>query len=64
MTASAFCRWLDEMKATFRDVTSDADCAALLGVSANTLSSYKVAGAKTVVALACAALLARQRPYA
>jgi len=43
---------------------SDADCAKLLGVSANSVVTMKVKGADTRTALACRALLHRLEPYA
>ncbi len=67
MTAEAFNRWLAEMKQRRKDTRSDADCARLLGVSANTVVTMKregVRGAAAVrTALACQALLLHQEPY-
>ncbi len=63
MEAEAFARWLDEMKARFRDVGTDADCARMLGVHKNTVSNMRERGATHTVALACRALLHRLEPY-
>lgn len=62
MTADAFNRWLAEMKSAGL-ARSDAECARLLGVSANTVVTLKVKGADQRTALACTALLHRMKPY-
>jgi DNA-binding CsgD family transcriptional regulator len=63
MTSTAFNSWLAEMKAAGL-ARSDAECARLLGVSANSVVSMKKQGADTRTALACRALLHRLQPYA
>ena len=62
MTPAAFCQWLAAMKAAGL-ARSDADCAGLLGVSANSVVQMKQRGADTRTALACRALLHRLEPY-
>jgi DNA-binding CsgD family transcriptional regulator len=57
-----FTRWLADMKSAGLS-RSDAECARLLGVSANTVVSLKREGADTRTALACRALLHRLEPY-
>ncbi len=62
MSADAFNRWLEEMKAA--DLArSDAECARLLGVSANAIVMIKKNGADRRTALACRALLHRMEPF-
>lgn len=62
MTPASFNAWLADMKSA--DLAkSDAECARLLGVSANTVVSLKRGGADTRTALACRALLHRLEPY-
>jgi hypothetical protein len=62
MTSDQFTRWLAEMKAA--DLArSDAECARLLGISANSVVSMKKQGADLRTALACRALLHRMEPY-
>jgi hypothetical protein len=63
MTSTAFVAWLAEMKSAGL-ARSDAACARLLGVSANTVLEMKQRGADTRTALACRALLHRLEPYA
>lgn len=63
MTPEAFVKWLAAMKAA-NLARSDAACARLLGVSANTVVEMKQRGADTRTALACRALLHRLDPYA
>lgn len=63
MTATAFNAWLADMKSAGL-ARSDAECARLLGVSANTVVSLKRDGADMRTALACRALLHRLEPYA
>lgn len=63
MTATQFNAWLAEMKSA--DLAkSDAECARLLGVSANSVVAMKTKGADLRTALACRALLHRLEPYA
>lgn len=63
MTADQFTRWLAEMKSTCL-ARSDAKCAELLGISANSVVTMKKNGADLRTALACRALLHRMEPYA
>jgi len=56
MTPEAFTRWLADMIWTER-ASTEAECGALLGVSANTIVTMKRHGANRRTALACAALL-------
>lgn len=63
MSPLAFIGWLAAMKDAGL-ARSDADCAKLLGVSANSVVTMKVKGADTRTALACRALLHRLEPYA
>lgn len=62
MTAETFTRWLAEMKAA-ELARSDAECARLLGISANSVVTMKKQGADLRTALACRALLHRMEPY-
>lgn len=62
MTGATFVKWLAEMKSAGL-ARSDAECARLLGVSANTVVSIKREGADQRTALACRALLHRLEPY-
>ena len=62
MTAEQFTRWLAEMKEAGL-ARSDAKCAELLGVSANSVVAMKRNGADLRTALACRALLHRLEPY-
>lgn len=62
MTAVAFTRWLADMKSAGL-ARSDAECARLLGVSANSVVAMKKNGADLRTALACRALLHRMEPY-
>ena len=62
MTSLAFNAWLAEMKSAGL-ARSDAECARLLGVSANTVVSLKREGADKRTALACRALLHRLEPF-
>lgn len=62
MTASAFVQWLADMKLAGL-ARSDAECARLLGVSANSVLALKQRGADRRTALACRALLHRLEPY-
>ena len=62
MTAEAFINWLAEMKSAGL-ARSDAECARLLDISANSVVTIKKNGADTRTALACRALLHRLEPY-
>lgn len=62
MTADQFIKWLAEMK-TAGLARSDAECARLLGMSANSVVSLKKKGGPRWIALACRALLHRLEPY-
>lgn len=62
MTAETFNNWLAEMKSAGL-ARSDAECARLLGISANSVVSMKKNGADLRTALACRALLHRMEPY-
>ena len=63
MTGESFIKWLAEMKSAGL-ARSDAECARLLGISANSVVTMKKQGADTRTALACRALLHRLQPYA
>jgi DNA-binding CsgD family transcriptional regulator len=63
MSAGSFISWLAEMKSAGL-ARSDAECARLLGISANSVVTMKKQGADTRTALACRALLHRLQPYA
>ncbi|WP_376742349.1 hypothetical protein [Ensifer canadensis] len=62
MPAAAFNRWIDEMKVAGL-ARSDAECARLLGVSANAMVTLKKNGSDRRTALACRALLHRMAPF-
>lgn len=62
MTPNVFTAWLAEMR-TAGLARSDAECARLLGVSANAVVAMKRRGADQRTALACRALLHRLEPY-
>lgn len=62
MTGAAFVQWLADMKSAGL-ARSDAECARLLGVSANSVLALKQRGADRRTALACRALLHRLEPY-
>lgn len=62
MTAAVFVQWLNEMKSAGL-ARSDAECARLLGIAANTVVIIKRNGADQRTALACRALLHRLEPY-
>jgi DNA-binding CsgD family transcriptional regulator len=62
MTPAAFNAWLADMKSAGL-ARSDAECARLLGVSANAVVGMKRNGADKRTALACRALLHRLEPY-
>lgn len=61
MTPAAFCAWLVDMRSAGL-ARSDAECARLLGVSANAVVGMKRRGADRRTALACRALLHRLEP--
>jgi hypothetical protein len=63
MRPEAFIAWLADMKAAGL-ARSDADCAKMLGISANGLLKRKKQGASLETSLACRALLHRMEPYA
>ncbi|MTH95541.1 hypothetical protein [Roseibium sp. RKSG952] len=63
MPPETFADWLFDMKAAGL-ARSDADCARLLGVSANSVAAMKRNGTDHRTALACRALLHRMEPYA
>lgn len=63
MTPAAFVAWLAEMKSAGL-ARSDAECARLLGLSANSIVLMKqTRGTDRRTALACRALLHRLEPY-
>lgn len=62
MPPEAFTRWLADMKSAGL-ARSDAECARLLGISANGLLKMKKQGTDRRTALACRALLHRLEPY-
>jgi DNA-binding CsgD family transcriptional regulator len=62
MNAEAFTRWLADMKSAGL-ARSDAECARLLGISANSVVAMKKTGADRRTALACRALIHRMEPY-
>ena len=62
MTPNSFNAWLVAMKSAGL-ARSDAECARLLGVSANSVVAMKQRGADLRTALACRALLHRMEPY-
>jgi len=62
LTAEIFNNWLAEMKSAGL-ARSDAKCAELLGLSANSVVAMKKNGADQRTALACRALLHRLEPY-
>lgn len=62
MSSESFNRWLADMKSAGL-ARSDAECARLLGISANSVVAMKKNGADLRTALACRALLHRMEPY-
>lgn len=62
MTPETFTNWLAAMKSA-NLARSDAECARLLGISANSVVAMKKNGADLRTALACRALLHRMEPY-
>lgn len=62
MTPESFRKWLKDMKAE-KLARSDAECAKLLGVSANAVVLMKQTGSNERTALACQHLLDRGLPY-
>lgn len=62
MTPERFTTWLADMKSAGL-ARSDAECARLLGLSANIIVKMKQRGCDRRTALACRALLHRLEPY-
>lgn len=62
MSPEAFIRWLSEMRSSGL-AKSDAECARLLGVSANAVVEMKKRGTDHRTDLACRALIHRMKPY-
>lgn len=62
MTPEQFVKWLAEMKAA-GIARSDAECARLLGMTANSIVTMKKQGTDLRTALACRALIHRLGPY-
>lgn len=62
MTPEQFTDWLAAMKAAGL-ARSDAKCAELLGISANSVVKMKRRGADRRTALACRALIHRLEPW-
>lgn len=62
MKPETFTAWLAEMKSAGLG-RSDAKCARLLGISANSVVDMKKRGTDVRTALACRALLHRLTPY-
>jgi hypothetical protein len=62
MTPAAFNEWLAAMKLAGL-ARSDAACARLLGISANSVVKMKQNGTDTRTALACRALFHRLEPW-
>ena len=62
MTPQAFNNWLADMQSAGL-ARSDAACARLLGISANSVVAMKQRGTDLRTALACRALLHRLEPY-
>lgn len=62
MNPETFNNWLADMKSAGL-ARSDAECARLLGISANSVVTMKKQGADIRTALACRALLHRMEPY-
>lgn len=62
MSPAAFIAWLADMKSAGLS-RSDAECARLLGLSANSVVNMKRNGTDRRTALACRALLHRLEPY-
>ena len=62
MTPDAFQRWLADMQSAGL-ARSQAECARLLDVSENAVTTMKERGANRRTALACRALLHRLEPY-
>jgi len=63
MSPAAFNAWLADMKSAGL-ARSGAECARLLGISANSVVAMKRRGTDLRTALACRALLHRLEPYA
>lgn len=62
MTPDQFEQWLDDMRFA-KLARSDAACARLLGIHANSIILFKRNGTDRRTALACRALLHRMKPY-
>jgi hypothetical protein len=62
MSADDFNKWLSDMKER-GDFRTDKDAAAALGVTSETLISYKRRGGKRWLGLACRALYHNLEPY-
>jgi hypothetical protein len=62
VTSEQFAQWLADMKVAGL-ARSDAKCAELLGLSANSVLAMKQRGTDRRTALACRALLHRLEPY-
>lgn len=62
MTPASFVAWLADMKSAGL-ARSGAECARLLGISANSVVTMKQRGTDRRTALACRALLHRLEPY-
>ncbi|XAI96505.1 hypothetical protein [Microcystis phage Mae-JY35] len=62
MKPDQFIKWLADMKSAGL-ARSDAECARLLGVSANAVVAMKKNGTDRRTDLACRALLHRMEPY-
>lgn len=63
MSPEAFQKWQAEMAKPPFYARTDAECARLLGISANSVVAMKKNGADRRTALACRALLHRMEPY-
>ena len=63
MSAEAFQKWQEEIAKPPFYARTDAKCAELLGISANSVVAMKKNGADLRTALACRALLHRMEPY-
>lgn len=57
ISAKAFGQWVEDVG------KSGAECAELLGVSLESINNYKQRGGNRIVALACAAIIAKLEPY-
>ena len=57
ISPKAFAQWVEDVG------KSGAECAELLGVSLESINNYKQRGGNRIVALACAAIIAKLEPY-